>query len=498
MTSFPPLVTHAESLLGKSYAILGPGFTNAVLRATFFGHFCAGENGASIQPTVAKLNAAGIGSILDYAAENELEEAPSEDEAPPDAEVIVRDSAREGVVSARTYDYAGESECDANADMFLQAIKDAADASVGGGGVVAIKVTALGKPVLLERMSTLLLSIRDLWWDRFADVQDPEGITPDVFASSLEDMELSLTPDQAQELFVEFDSSNDDKLDYLEWTHAIRLSDLTTREGETPIELKSSFTKSGVLPVLDSRETQLMDNMVSRLETVAEAAAAARVRLMIDAEQTYLQPAIDHFTLELQRRYNTEFPAIFNTYQCYLKKTSRKVANDLERSRREDFWFAGKLVRGAYMVQERARALDMGYEDPILPNIQATHANYDACVESVLDAIDRANVMIASHNESSIVSTVQSMASRGIPKDGGVYFGQLLGMSDHITYTLGGAGYNAYKYVPYGPIDEVVPYLVRRAQENSGMLSNVSTEKAMLRSALWSRLVKMLDEEPKA
>ncbi|KNC54025.1 proline dehydrogenase 1 [Thecamonas trahens ATCC 50062] len=483
LCSSETIVAKSEDLLALSNKIFGKSLTEAVMRSTFFAHFCAGETGADIQPVVMRLKKAGVGSILDYAAENELEDL-EEVAAEEDIDVVVRREARRGVVSARTYDYAGEAECDANADMFLQAIEDAA----AGEGLVAVKLTALGKPVLLERMSSLLIAIRDLWHDRFAlPSGEPDGsVSPDSFQLSLRDVGVQLSESQAAELFDEIDFSKDDKLDYIEWTYALRLNDLTTRSAAY-LTAKDQFAKSGVLPLLDERETALMDNMVRRLETVAKAAAAARVRLMIDAEQTYLQPAIDHFTLELQRRHNIDFPSIFNTYQCYLKKTQRKVTNDLERSQREGFWFAGKMVRGAYMVQERARAEELGIEDPILPNIDATHANYDACVELILDNMDHSNVMVASHNEASVAATVAGMAERNIAKDSGVYFGQLLGMADYITFTLGSKGYRAFKYVPYGPIDEVMPYLIRRAQENSGMMSNVAHERAMLWAALKQR-----------
>jgi proline dehydrogenase len=139
--------------------------------------------------------------------------------------------------------------------------------------------------------------------------------------------------------------------------------------------------------------------MINRLEMLATAAAKNNVALMVDAEQTYMQPSIDHLVLNLQRKYNQEHQVIFNTFQCYLKDSSHRVKIDLERAKREKFKFACKLVRGAYMLQERKRAIDLKYSDPIHDTIEDTHANYDNMVELLLDHNSIASFMVASHNE---------------------------------------------------------------------------------------------------
>lgn len=145
------------------------------------------------------------------------------------------------------------------------------------------------------------------------------------------------------------------------------------------------------------------------------------MRLLIDAEQTYVQSAIDHMTLYLQREHNKEFPVIFNTYQAYLKYSQQRIINDLERSKREGFFFGGKLVRGAYLVLETNRAKERQQENPILPSLEATHASYNSTLELLLDNIDRVNVMLATHNRESIELAVQLMnecagARRGGPR----------------------------------------------------------------------------------
>jgi len=233
------------------------------------------------------------------------------------------------------------------------------------------------------------------------------------------------------------------------------------------------------------------------------------VRVMVDAEWMDIQPAIDHMVLFLQRIYNHgNEPIVFNTYQTYLKGMSQRVGRDLERSRREGWRFGAKVVRGAYMVSERKKAMDRGYESPICENYQETEEEFHAALDTILahtalenppplqpgykDGPGRtagAEVLVASHNRGSIERVLRKMVEYNSNKDH-VHFGQLMGMADHLTFTLGANGYKAYKYVPYGPIGEVVPYLIRRTQENSTILGSdgVMEERAMVTSELRRRL----------
>jgi proline dehydrogenase len=247
---------------------------------------------------------------------------------------------------------------------------------------------------------------------------------------------------------------------------------------------------------INDEEINLMNAMFVRVEELADLADKLNVRLMIDAEHSYFQPAIDNIVLKLQRKYNRNGKAlIFNTFQCYLKDSQDKVREHIARSEKENWEFAAKIVRGAYMVLERQRAKEMNYNSPIHDTIDDTHKNYNEVVKivtsrkSVREGKSKVNMLVASHNQRSIELTIEEMHLANIsPKDGGVYFGQLLGMSDHITFTLGKCGYTAYKYVPYGPIHEVIPYLIRRAQENKGIMSGTGAERSMLTSELKRRL----------
>ncbi|XP_055231365.1 proline dehydrogenase 1, mitochondrial-like [Gorilla gorilla gorilla] len=232
--------------------------------------------------------------------------------------------------------------------------------------------------------------------------------------------------------------------------------------------------------------------MLQRMDVLAKKATEMGVRLMVDAEQTYFQPAISRLTLEMQRKFNVEKPLIFNIYQCYLKDAYDNVTLDVELARHEGWCFGAKLVRGAYLAQERARAAEIGYEDPINPMYEATNAVYHRCLDYVLEELKhntKAKVMVASHNEDTVRFALRRMEELGLhPADHQVYFGQLLGMCDQISFPLGQAGYPVYKYVPYGPVMEVLPYLSRRALENSSLMKGTHRE----RQLLWLELLRRL------
>uniref|UniRef100_A0AAV1VBL8 Proline dehydrogenase n=1 Tax=Peronospora matthiolae TaxID=2874970 RepID=A0AAV1VBL8_9STRA len=477
LSQFRPLVQHSGELLELSYAFPGATFTNALLRATFFGHFCAGQDVNEIRPVIRKLEAAGIGAILDFAAEADVEQ-------PRDLNGV-----DQNLVSARTYAYDGEAACDANAAISRHAISDASEAaSAGEPAFVAIKCTALGKPELLMRMSAIIVQAQLLFHtldgpnlSRAKSRYLERMIDYPTLSAGLRNAGVDAEEEEILKLFTELDqSSGDGVIDYVDWVSFLDPFDLTM----------GPLTQFIAEEPLSEHEKTQLHNMIARLESLAHYASERGVKLMVDAEQTYMQPAIDHLALNLQRKHNRDgADVIYNTFQCYLKTSSDRVDIDLERARREKFRFAAKLVRGAYMVQERKRALDKGYDDPIHDSIDDTHENYDAQVSKLLRHNHLASFMVASHNEQSVINTVQQMQDIGISRaTGGVYFGQLLGMCDHVSYTLGANAYKVFKYVPYGPIREVLPYLIRRAQENSGLMSGAQLEMRMLSSEIKRRM----------
>lgn len=471
------LVKHSERLVKLSYQFPGAAFTNKFLRASFFGHFCAGEDANEIRPVLHKLADAGIGGILDYAAEADVEQ-------PRDLNGV-----SQNLVSARTYDYEDEATCDANAAIARQAILDAgATAANGEPAFVAIKCTALGKPELLMRMSSIIVQAQLLFHSldgpnlSRAKTQYLEKLVDyPTLRAGLANAGVQMEEEELKKLFQALDrKSGDGVIDFVDWVSFLDPFDLTMG----PL---TQFIAEE--PLNEGEKTQLR-NMIRRLESLANEASVMGVKLMVDAEQTYMQPGIDHLALNLQRKYNRDNKdVIYNTFQCYLKISNDRVDIDLARARREQFRFACKLVRGAYMVQERKRARDMGYVDPIHDSLEHTHANYNAQVAKLLANNTIASFMVASHNEDSVKKTVELMTAHGIDrKSGGVFFGQLLGMCDHVSYTLGHERYRVFKYVPYGPIHEVLPYLIRRAQENSGLMSGATKELKLLRKELLRRV----------
>lgn len=468
MCRIQPLVDNADALLHVSKRILGSTLVNGIVRNTFYKHFVAGKDKEEMQPTLQFLSRHGIGAILDYAAEDDLE-ASGEDEKTGDQ------------VVARVYNYEGEELCDRRMDVFLKAI-DAAS-TTNGQGFVAIKMTALGLPELLERVSNTLLAIRCLF-QQFDD--DGNGsVTIDefkrVYRTSFTDSEGDDVP---AGWFEQLDVTKDGMVDYIDWTGQISLFDTAS--------IASRCRERGPFfdAALTEEENELLRKMLARVETLAAAAAAARVRLMIDAEHSWFQPAVDHVTTQLQTQYNRDHPIVFGTYQCYLKDSLPRVQFDLERAQRGGYKFGAKLVRGAYMVVERRRAVERGLPSPIHDTLQDTHDNYDRCVGEVINHVADAGaaLMVASHNQTSIERAVATMQQLDLGPQSGVYFGQLLGMADNLTFVLGQHGYGAYKYVPFGSVDEAMPYLIRRAQENSDMLGGVGKEMTMMRQELRRRL----------
>lgn len=239
-------------------------------------------------------------------------------------------------------------------------------------------------------------------------------------------------------------------------------------------------------------ELELLNTMVERVRTLCKTAADANLRIMIDAEHAYLQPAIDSIAKDMMAEFNRDVPIVYNTYQCYLRDSRFRLNADIESARRRGYKFGAKLVRGAYMVHEAKVAMKLSVPNPVYAGVEHTHSNYNRCVRMAIQetASAGAEVMIATHNQYSVEMAVRHMHDFGMrPGDCGVFFGQLLGMADHLSYVLGRHNYRAYKYVPFGPVEETMPYLIRRAQENSGLLGGVAKEMEMRYSEVMRRIL---------
>mmetsp|Transcript_5433 Transcript_5433/g.8966 ORF Transcript_5433/g.8966 Transcript_5433/m.8966 type:complete len:592 (+) Transcript_5433:57-1832(+) len=478
----PFLIRNAEYFLGLSYKILGPAITNAVMKHTFFRHFCAGEDRHDMKPVIEMLRKNNIGPILDYAAENDS--ADSSETA-----------GLHGIFSqppfnqpARVYDYQSEEECDRHVSIFQECIHSVHD--VSAVGFAALKVTALGNPELLERMSTMIVEVKNL----FAKFQPESGsgglISREEFAKCYQ-QHFHVDNDQLKEVVESLDPSDTGVVDFISFAEMLTPYNLPS----FTFKCKSIGPLARVTPSPD--EIVLMKRMSERLHTLATDAARNGTRLLVDAEHQKYQPAIDNLVVELQKRFNakdkTDRPVIFNTYQCYLKDTLERVEIDIKRSERYSFHLGAKLVRGAYMEHERERSKNLEYPCPIHDTAEDTHQCYDTVVEYLMryrwQHGSGTEIMIATHNQTSIEKAVLLMNQLGLsPQDRSVYFAQLFGMRDNLSFPLGSQGFNVFKYLPYGKVEEVMPYLLRRAAENSAVLGDTVSELDLLKEALYKRI----------
>ncbi|EGF80476.1 hypothetical protein BATDEDRAFT_2340, partial [Batrachochytrium dendrobatidis JAM81] len=420
MCTMPGLVNAAPSMIETAHKLGVSAPLNALIKATFFKHFCGGENLNEVLPTMHAFQTAGIGSILDLAIEADLNAV--------------------SLSGAAAHDYAKN---------MVTNMKQSIDiASHQPESFIAVKITALFPPVLLQRWSNSLIHLKDAFYQ------------PTNKSSQLENQPATMDDCDTAEL------------------------------------------------------------VMHEVDQLCEYTQLKNVKIMMDAEQTYFQPAIDNIVLGLCRKWNpstikqmteseraagSKGPLIFNTYQMYLCDAYSRLERDLNHSARMGYSFGVKLVRGAYMVSERERAAELGIKDPIQPTILDTHANYNRGVAFLIEKIKLAatngsikpiSLVIASHNKDSVRAATKLMAKHGIaPNDGCIAFAQLMGMQDGTAYALVSHGFKTYKvfyssmhYIPYGPIEVTVPYLQRRAQENSSVIGGVGEDRRNVLSELKIRM----------
>eukprot|EP00743_Colponemidia_sp_Colp-15_P009251 GILK01010104.1.p1 GENE.GILK01010104.1~~GILK01010104.1.p1 ORF type:complete len:467 (+),score=53.62 GILK01010104.1:25-1401(+) len=422
------IVKNALTFIALGRKIVGDKITYALIKHSFFNHFCAGENSTEVLQTLSKLKDRNISAILAYAAESGLS-----------------DDYRSSPQSAAT-----STMYDLNTTHSLKTIELA---SQHPNNFTAIKLTALANASLLQKLSQKQQELQ-----LFRSSSDPE-ISKRLSGSSASG-ELSV----------------------LTLLREAQLRPLFEGEQSTP---------------LTAAESVQFGDLVKRFEDLCQASAEHKVRLLLDAEQTYLQPAIDCIGMDAMRRFNTgEGAVVYNTYQCYLQSTPSTVRTDMDTAQRENFHFGVKLVRGAYLVEEHSRAAAAGTASPLWPSKQHTDDAYNSTLDFLLSHIKpsghQVQVLIASHNEATVKFAFDKIMQYGLERlaNGGnvIQFGQLYGMCDFLTNEIASRGFQAYKYVPYGPVDEVIPYLVRRAQENSSVLSGGFKERQLLWTELLQRI----------
>ncbi len=221
----------------------------------------------------------------------------------------------------------------------------------------------------------------------------------------------------------------------------------------------------------------------TRIDSICSQATAKNVMVLIDAEETWIINPCNELTEAMMEKYNKDKVIVFNTYQLYCSGTLPFLEESIVKAKSRGYLLGAKLVRGAYMEKERLRAAKMGYPDPIQPDKAATDRDFDKAVELCLNNLDALAVFIGSHNEDSNLKAIAHMERLRIAHGNRrVYFSQLLGMSDHISFNLAAEHYNVSKYMPYGPVEDVVPYLMRRAQENTSVAGQTSRELALIRT----------------
>ena len=242
------------------------------------------------------------------------------------------------------------------------------------------------------------------------------------------------------------------------------------------------YEKKGLGLKFTDEEAQEWNRVVARYNEACKLAKEKDVFILIDAEESWTQEAVDEVVENMMRTYNTEKPIVFNTLQAYRWDRLDYLKQLYERSKIQGYKLGMKIVRGAYMEKERERAEEKGYPSPICKDKQTTDDNFNNLLTFILDNLNDISLFNGTHNEESSYLTMELMQQKNIAiNDKRVWFGQLYGMSDHITFNLAKAGYNVAKYVPFGPVKDVMPYLIRRAEENTSVAGQTSRELNLLK-----------------
>ena len=241
------------------------------------------------------------------------------------------------------------------------------------------------------------------------------------------------------------------------------------------------FAKIDAKNALSEIEKLEFSRVYERINTICKACYEADIRVLIDAEHSWIQDTIDDLAREMMEKYNKERVIVYNTYQLYRHDKLASLQADFAYAQTQNFYLGVKIVRGAYMEIERARAEEMGYRSPIQPDKKSADMDYNQSITFCLDHINRIGLMAGTHNEESSRILVEEMELRGIsPTNDHVYFAQLLGMSDNLSFNLAAAGFHVAKYMPYGPVKSVMPYLFRRAQENTSVGGQTGRELSLI------------------
>ena len=425
-----------------------------------------------VLPTMQQFSKANIGSILDLAMEADV-----------DAATLSGDAAHQHALTV------------------VKMLKESVDiASHQPESFVAVKITALVPPIVLQRWSNTLTLLKQL----VNEMSSNDRISFEQFVT-LSKAFPKLKGDTAKTLFSLADTDRDGFIDWIDLTEMFSIH----RGKEAAIYLTRDDVADASVPVYKQlaavEDIETAELTIKAVDELCSHANQGKVRIMMDAEQTYFQPAIDDVSLGFCHKWNLPIgvdttdaiknphklsgPLIFNTYQLYLKDGHNRLKQDHKRAQRLGYTFGVKIVRGAYMVSERLRAKKLGLPDPINETLQDTHKSYNTSIAYLIaqmpprapSKVLPVSFVVASHNKESVTVATDLMRQYKVqPRDGSVSFAQLMGMQDATAYGLASHGFSTYKYIPYGPIEVTIPYLQRRAQENSAVLGAVGEDKRNL------------------
>ena len=244
----------------------------------------------------------------------------------------------------------------------------------------------------------------------------------------------------------------------------------------------SLYEKIGKKEVLTKKETDEWNRVVNRFDTVCKAGFDNDIAVLIDAEESWMQDAVDDLVRKMMEKYNSKKVIVFNTLQMYRHDRLTFLKEQHALANAKGYFLGFKLVRGAYLEKENDRAEEFGYDSPICKDKLSTDLNFNEAVKYLLDNITNISLFAGTHNEDSCYRIIELMKDKGINiDDKNVWFGQLYGMSDHISYNLSYRGYNVAKYIPFGPVRDVMPYLIRRAEENTSVAGQTGRELNLLK-----------------
>ena len=284
-----------------------------------------------------------------------------------------------------------------------------------------------------------------------------------------------------------YDTSLNEVIDSIEFVAKKNILDFTvfkpTAIASSKILQKVSENKS-----LDNNEQGLYDKILSRFDTICNFAHKKGVKILVDAEESWIQDSIDEIVLRMMIKYNKQETIVFNTSQMYRHDRLDYLKRLKDIAEKERFFIGIKLVRGAYIEKENKRAIKNNYRSPICDSKKLTDLNFNEGASFILSNLNIFSLFSGTHNEESIYNIIDLMKSNKVNNSNQkVWFGQLYGMSDNISFNLANEGFNAIKYLPFGPIKEVIPYLIRRADENTSVKGQTSRELELIKSELKRR-----------